>query len=346
MKPPQEQGVVLSVIIFDVPNYYLCVLMNDFLEEEREMKAAPCHHDQNVLIYPERASHLSSSLRVLRFASRYPLFVVLRGSNFWKPLGWRTGPGFKVYLPCILASKKRYVGFMYESPKDLKPSFDAKVMQLWSSAVSWGPCHHECNLVYIMTLALEDILVPQSRFRECSSFSLETRNMFCTLFILVRMFPKALMLLSKQSSPHRPPTNFRKTHRPLRTIVETLSHALRRCAYFFRETSSARRQGIETVRRDGCPLVVKMLEKVLRILFTTRDLSQIKGYLYRQWTRILTDRAAVGDFIFAKEVRTIHNNPTFRFDDQMTPGSFLTMFERLAIIQPPGLLPSSWILVF
>ena len=63
-----------------------------------------------------------------------------------------------------------------------------------------------------------------------------------------------------------------------------------------------KRQGIETVRRDGCPLLVKMLEKVLRLLFTTRDLSQVKGYLYRQWTRILTDRAAVGDFIFAKEV--------------------------------------------
>lgn len=34
-------------------------------------------------------------------------------------------------------------------------------------------------------------------------------------------------------------------------------------------------QGIETVRRDGCPLLVKMLEKVLRLLFTTKDLSQV-----------------------------------------------------------------------
>lgn len=56
------------------------------------------------------------------------------------------------------------------------------------------------------------------------------------------------------------------------------------------------------MRRDGCPLLVNMLEKVLRMLFNTKDMSQVKGYLYRQWTRILTDRAAVGDFFFAKEV--------------------------------------------
>lgn len=72
-------------------------------------------------------------------------------------------------------------------------------------------------------------------------------------------------------------------------------------------------KGIETVRRDGCPLLVKMLEKVLRLLFTTRDLSQVKGYLYRQWTRILTDRAAVGDFIFAKEVGRVCRSDDFWF---------------------------------
>ena len=71
------------------------------------------------------------------------------------------------------------------------------------------------------------------------------------------------------------------------------------------------------MRRDGCPLLVKMLEKVLRLLFTTRDLSQVKGYLYRQWTRILTDRAAVGDFIFAKEVHL----PRVRIMPSKTPES-------------------------
>lgn len=32
----------------------------------------------------------------------------------------------KVYLPCVLLAKKRYVGFKYESPQDVEPIFDAK----------------------------------------------------------------------------------------------------------------------------------------------------------------------------------------------------------------------------
>jgi len=31
------------------------------------------------------------------------------------------------------------------------------------------------------------------------------------------------------------------------------------------------------VRRDGCPAVVKMMEGVLRLLFATKDLSQVGG---------------------------------------------------------------------
>lgn len=32
----------------------------------------------------------------------------------------------KVYHPCVLLAKKRYVGFKYESPDQLEPIFDAK----------------------------------------------------------------------------------------------------------------------------------------------------------------------------------------------------------------------------
>lgn len=62
-------------------------------------------------------------------------------------------------------------------------------------------------------------------------------------------------------------------------------------------------KGIETVRRDACPAVSKVLEKTIRILFATKDLSAVRDYLERQWTRILSNRVSISDFIFAKEVR-------------------------------------------
>ncbi|KAK9829480.1 hypothetical protein WJX72_006119 [[Myrmecia] bisecta] len=62
-------------------------------------------------------------------------------------------------------------------------------------------------------------------------------------------------------------------------------------------------KGIETVRRDTCPAVAKMMERSLRLLFNTRDLSEVKSYLERQWSKILANRISIQDFIFAKEVR-------------------------------------------
>ncbi|XP_026835278.1 DNA polymerase zeta catalytic subunit isoform X1 [Drosophila erecta] len=65
-------------------------------------------------------------------------------------------------------------------------------------------------------------------------------------------------------------------------------------------------KGIETVRRDGCPAVAKMLEKVLRILFETQDVSKIKAYVCRQFTKLLSGRANLQDLIFAKEFRGLN----------------------------------------
>jgi DNA polymerase zeta len=45
------------------------------------------------------------------------------------------------------------------------------------------------------------------------------------------------------------------------------------------------------------------MEKTLRLLFETQNLSEIKSYLQRQWTKILSERISLRDFIFAKEVR-------------------------------------------
>uniref|UniRef100_A0A8R7PAS2 DNA polymerase n=2 Tax=Triticum urartu TaxID=4572 RepID=A0A8R7PAS2_TRIUA len=62
-------------------------------------------------------------------------------------------------------------------------------------------------------------------------------------------------------------------------------------------------KGIETVRRDTCPAVAKMLERSLRIMFEEQDLVKVKSYVERQWTRILSGKVSIQDFIFAKEVR-------------------------------------------
>uniref|UniRef100_K3ZPX4 DNA polymerase n=1 Tax=Setaria italica TaxID=4555 RepID=K3ZPX4_SETIT len=62
-------------------------------------------------------------------------------------------------------------------------------------------------------------------------------------------------------------------------------------------------KGIETVRRDTCPAVAKILERSIRIIFEEQDLTKVRSYLERQWTRLLSGKVSIRDFIFAKEVR-------------------------------------------
>ncbi|KAJ8355995.1 hypothetical protein SKAU_G00187890 [Synaphobranchus kaupii] len=62
-------------------------------------------------------------------------------------------------------------------------------------------------------------------------------------------------------------------------------------------------KGIETVRRDGCPAVSKVLERSIKLLFETRDISQVKQYVQRQCAKILEAKASMQDLTFAKEYR-------------------------------------------
>lgn len=64
-------------------------------------------------------------------------------------------------------------------------------------------------------------------------------------------------------------------------------------------------KGIEVARRDQCPATVKMQEKALRILFETRDMSQVKEYVASEWAKMMQggDKLLLKDFIFSKEVR-------------------------------------------
>ena len=62
-------------------------------------------------------------------------------------------------------------------------------------------------------------------------------------------------------------------------------------------------KGIETVRRDGIPATVKILEKSLRILFETKDLTEVKHYVLHQFHKIHAGRISQLDLTFAREFR-------------------------------------------
>lgn len=69
------------------------------------------------------------------------------------------------------------------------------------------------------------------------------------------------------------------------------------------ETPEFDAKGIETVRRDGCPAMAKVLEKSLRILFETKDISKVKDYIQRQFVKLLQGQVSLQDLMFAKEYR-------------------------------------------
>ena len=62
-------------------------------------------------------------------------------------------------------------------------------------------------------------------------------------------------------------------------------------------------KGIETVRRDGTPAQQKIEETILKTLFRTSDLSQVKEYFQRQCSKIMNGKVSIQDFCFAKEVK-------------------------------------------
>ena len=62
-------------------------------------------------------------------------------------------------------------------------------------------------------------------------------------------------------------------------------------------------KGIETVRRDGIPATVKILEKTLRILFDTKDLSEVRLYLLNQFRKIHSGLLGQEEMTFAREFR-------------------------------------------
>ena len=52
-----------------------------------------------------------------------------------------------------------------------------------------------------------------------------------------------------------------------------------------------------------CAAERKVLEKALRLLFTSGDISAVKAYVLRQCDKLQCGRASLLDLVFANEVR-------------------------------------------
>ncbi|KAL0228660.1 hypothetical protein GEMRC1_013280 [Eukaryota sp. GEM-RC1] len=66
-------------------------------------------------------------------------------------------------------------------------------------------------------------------------------------------------------------------------------------------------KGIETIRRDQCPMVSKLLQSSLELLYRTDDVMSIKNHVISTFKRILANRIHIPDFVFSKEVRPFHH---------------------------------------
>lgn len=62
-------------------------------------------------------------------------------------------------------------------------------------------------------------------------------------------------------------------------------------------------KGIETVRRDGHFAQQKIVEKSIKILFKTSDLSLVKTYVQSQFSKLYEGKVSIRDFCFAKGVK-------------------------------------------
>eukprot|EP00967_Tisochrysis_lutea_P025957 scaffold29976_cov17-Tisochrysis_lutea.AAC.1 len=161
----------------------------------------------------------------------------------------------QVYHPCILPSKKRYVGFMYESPQQKAPTLDAKVRVLCLCV-----CVPVCALMCVCAGAHARMCVrvpPHQKLNQLQSPRFKAQAAVLKLpgeGQAVQLFVTAMLAGARCS---------------FLNALAVLGAAF----------PSA--HGIEIARRDNCPAVIKLMEASLRILFTTRDLSHVLKVVVR-----------------------------------------------------------------
>lgn len=62
-------------------------------------------------------------------------------------------------------------------------------------------------------------------------------------------------------------------------------------------------KGIEIIRRDGCQVSSKILERCCKILFEFKDTEKVKDYVQKQIVKIVNGKVNLKEFIIAKEYR-------------------------------------------
>ncbi|XP_024086331.1 DNA polymerase zeta catalytic subunit isoform X2 [Cimex lectularius] len=110
--------------------------------------------------------------------------------------------------------------------------------------------------------------------------------------------------LVTQNNPKPVKLKLEKVYQP------SLLQTKKRYAGYMFETANQEKpkfdaKGIETVRRDGCIAVSKILEKALRILFETYDVSKVKNYVCSQLLKISSGKLSIQELTFAREFRGI-----------------------------------------
>ncbi|CAL8086496.1 unnamed protein product [Orchesella dallaii] len=105
-----------------------------------------------------------------------------------------------------------------------------------------------------------------------------------------------------QSNPKPVKLKFEKIYQPC------ILQSKKRYVGFAYETPDQKKpvydaKGIETVRRDGCPAVKKILEKTLHVLFTSNNKTKVEEYIKLQFEKLFKGRVSMQDYIFAREFR-------------------------------------------
>ena len=108
-----------------------------------------------------------------------------------------------------------------------------------------------------------------------------------------------------QMNPEPIKLKFEKIYQPC------LLMAKKRYAGFSYETSDQTEpkfdaKGIETVRRDTCPIVAKILEHSLKLFFRTNEIDKVRKFVLDQCAKLFTENVSLQDLTFAREFRGLY----------------------------------------